>query len=105
MYLGKVIGTVVSTRKDPSLEGMKLLVTQPLDMKLRPTGAPKIMVDTVGAGVEEIVIYASGAAARNAVQKPGASIDTAIVGIVDALDVKEMKLKASRQREEEDILE
>lgn len=87
MQIGRVIGTVVATRKSESLIGSKLLITQPIDIELKPTGKPLIAVDTVGAGIGEIVIYAMGAASRNAADKKNSSIDAAIVGIVDNMDV------------------
>ena len=56
MDLGKVIGTVVATRKDPSLEGTRLLLVQPLDEKYKPIAEPLVAVDTLhDAGVDEIV--------------------------------------------------
>ena len=87
MQLGRIIGTVVATRKSESLVGNKLLITQPIDMESKPTGKPLIAVDTVGAGIGEIVIYAMGAASRNAADKNDSAIDAAIVGIVDNIDV------------------
>ncbi len=87
MNLGRVVGTVVATRKDDTLVGMKLLVAQPLDLALCPEGPAKVMVDTVGAGVGELVLYVSGAAARNAAGRKEGAIDAAVVGIVDELEV------------------
>ncbi|CCJ33247.1 EutN/CcmL family microcompartment protein [Caloramator australicus] len=88
MNLGKVIGTVVATRKDERLTGCKLLITQPVDYKYKPFGNPFIAVDTVGAGIGEIVIYTtSGTAARLAARRMEAPIDIAIVGIVDRVDI------------------
>ncbi|WP_352418365.1 EutN/CcmL family microcompartment protein [Proteiniborus sp.] len=87
MQLGRVIGTVVATRKSESLVGSKLLITQPIDIDSKPLGKPLIAVDTVGAGIGEIVIFASGAASRNAADKKNSAIDAAIVGIVDNMDV------------------
>lgn len=89
MNIGRVVGTVVSTRKDETLAGCKLLVAQPLNLRLRADGAARVMVDTVGAGVGELVLYVSGAAARNAAKRGGGAIDMAIVGIIDALDADE----------------
>jgi len=86
MNIGRVIGTVVATRKDETLIGSKLLITQPLNLRLFPEGAARVMVDTVGAGVGELVIYASGAAARNAAKRSEGAIDMAIVGIIDTLN-------------------
>lgn len=89
MKLGKVIGNVVATRKDETLVGAKLMITQPLDLDLKASGEPLVMVDTVGAGIGEIILYAQGTASRNAAEKPDSSIDAAIVGIVDKIDVDE----------------
>lgn len=87
MHIGRVIGTVVATRKDDSLVGCKLMFTQPLNIEYKPIGEPIITVDTVGAGIGEVVIYARGAAARIAALRRESSIDAAIVGIVDNIDV------------------
>lgn len=87
MHIGKIIGNVVATRKDETLTGSKLMITQPLDIDLRPNGDPVIMVDTVGAGIGEVIMYTTGTASRNAAQKPNAAIDAAIIGIIDYVDV------------------
>lgn len=87
MFIGRVIGTLVATRKDDSLIGSKLMITQPLDIDYNPAGEPIIMVDTVGAGIGEVVLYAEGTASRNAAGKPDAAIDASIIGIVDNMDV------------------
>ena len=89
MNIGRVIGTVVATRKDDTLVGCKLMITQPLTMKKEAKGEPIITVDTVGAGIGELIIYTEGTAARNAARKRESSIDAAIVGIVDNIDVWE----------------
>lgn len=89
MLLGKVIGTVVATRKDEKLVGSKLMITQPLNLDQTPKGDPIIAVDTVGAGIGELVIYTTGTAGRIAARKMDAPIDAAIVGIVDNIDVTE----------------
>ncbi|MBZ2175160.1 EutN/CcmL family microcompartment protein [Schnuerera sp. xch1] len=87
MYLGKVIGTVVATRKDENLIGTKLMITQPLDIDSKPKGEPIIAVDTVGAGIGELVICVKGTAGRIAARKMDAPIDIAIVGIVDEITI------------------
>lgn len=101
MRTGIVIGTVVATRKEESLVGCKLLVTQPVTMDKQPIGEPIIAVDTVGAGVGEWVIFATGTASRNAADRPKAAIDAAIIGIIDQADVN-MGVFESYQREGED---
>jgi ethanolamine utilization protein EutN len=87
MYLGKVIGTVVSTSKSESLLGTKLLIVTRLTEKLAVTGPIAIAVDTVGAGNGEIVIVTCGSAARHMSGKEKSVIDAAIVGIVDTVEV------------------
>lgn len=90
MKIGRVVGTVVSTRKDDTLVGSKLLVVNAVDINLHPCGTPTIMVDTVGAGIGELVLYVSGAAARNAVRNRDSALDTAIVGIIDEVHVSDL---------------
>jgi len=87
MYIGRVIGTAVATRKDEKLVGSKLLITQPLNIELKPIGEPLIGVDTVGAGIGELVIYVKGTASRIAARKMDSPIDISIVGIIDSMDV------------------
>lgn len=93
MRTGIVIGTVVATRKEESLVGCKLLLTQPVTINKEPVGEPIIAVDTVGAGIGEWVIFASGTASRNAANRPKAAIDAAIIGIIDQADVNMDLLK------------
>ncbi|MGA8262416.1 MAG: EutN/CcmL family microcompartment protein [Arenicellales bacterium] len=87
MHLARVIGTVVSARKDERLEGSKLLLLDPLSTNGDSNGTAAIIaVDTVGAGVEEAVIYVTGSSARRAVGSEDAPTDAAVVGIVDHWD-------------------
>lgn len=87
MILGKVIGTVVADRIYEGLEGIKLLVVQPLDHHRRPTGGPVVAVDTVQAGPEEFVYLAQSREAALALHDWFVPVDHAIVGIVDQLAV------------------
>ena len=64
MQLGRVAGTLVSSRKDPLMEGMKFLVVQTIDVDNTDVGSYVVAVDAVGAGVGEVVMYASGSSAR-----------------------------------------
>jgi microcompartment protein CcmK/EutM len=90
MLLARVVGNVVATRKDPRLEGRKLLVLQPVtpggDAK---AGSYVIAVDTVGAGVRETVIAVQGSSARMAHGMQEVPADTAVIGIVDEIDMDE----------------
>ena len=87
MYLGRVIGTVVSTSKNENLIGMKLLIVEKLTERLERDGTTEVAVDSVGAGTGEIVIVSQGSSARYVFQNPTAPIDKAIVGIVDTVEV------------------
>lgn len=87
MRIGKVIGTITATRKDERLTGSKLLLTQPINSEGKPSGEALVAVDTVGAGIGETVLFATGAAARHAANQPQSPIDAAIVGIVDTIDL------------------
>jgi microcompartment protein CcmK/EutM len=85
MYIAKVTGTVVSTRKDNNLVGKKILVVQPLDIKGKALGVAEVAVDSVGAGVGEIVLVSTGSSASK-VFGADSPIDRTIVGIIDSLE-------------------
>jgi ethanolamine utilization protein EutN len=87
MELGKIIGTVVATRKDSSLEGLKLLLLQPLDERLNPRGEPLVSVDTVRAGRGSIVLWVRSREASIALPRPHSPVDAAVVGIVDSVNL------------------
>lgn len=89
MILAHVAGTVVATRKDPRLEGRKLLVLRLESPKGDKRDVLLVAVDTVGAGVGDRVIAVQGGSARMAEGCKDSPIDTAIVGIVDAIDLDE----------------
>ena len=101
MDLGKVIGTVVATRKDPSLEGTRLLLVQPLDEKYEPISEPLVAVDTLhDAGVNEIVYIVTGGDAVSVIPGKRMPVDVAIVGIVDSLTLLE-EANASTETEKD----
>lgn len=84
MILGKVTGSIVSTRKNENLVGHKLLIVEPLGItKSKDDAKAFVAIDNVGAGVGEIVLVAKGSAARIGCGCENAPIDAAIVGIVD----------------------
>ncbi|HEY0208161.1 EutN/CcmL family microcompartment protein [Acerihabitans sp.] len=88
MQLARVIGSVVSTQKAPSLLGKKLMVVEPVNVDgSAPNGftQQEVAVDSVGAGEGEIVLLARGASARWVFAEPNQAIDLAIVGIVDTI--------------------
>lgn len=87
MLLGKVVGTLVATRKEPSMEGFKFLVVRQIDVNGEESGAYVVAVDAVGAGVEEVVLYATGSAARQTVATNNRPCDAVIMAIVDSWEV------------------
>lgn len=87
MILGKVSGTVVATRKDDKMQGMKLLVVRAIDPETGQLGGYVVAVDTVGAGAGETVILVSGSSARMCSTMKDLPVDTAIVGIVDEIEL------------------
>jgi ethanolamine utilization protein EutN len=91
MILARVAGTVVATRKDPRLEGQKLLIVKPVTPEGKDEAGYLIAVDTVSAGSRETVILVSGSSARMAEGCKDKPIDTAIVGIVDTVHLTEKK--------------
>ncbi len=87
MILGRVVGTVVATRKDEKLEGKKLLIVQQVDPETREAGGYVVAIDTVDAGAGETVLVVSGSSARMANGLKDHPVDAAIVGIVDTLRI------------------
>lgn len=93
MFLAKVEGAVVATKKDDSLRGLKLLLVRPqlVDDKdptrFRPGANTIVAVDSVGAGSGELVLFCQGSSARLAPSLKDAPVDAVIIGIVDSVDV------------------
>ena len=97
MILAQVLGTVVSTRKDHALLGLKLLLVREVDGQFKPAGNYVVAADAVGAGEHEIVMVAAGSSARLTEVSRDKPVDAVIVGIVDAVEVggKDVYLKRS----------
>jgi ethanolamine utilization protein EutN len=93
MFLAKVEGSVVSTKKDASMGGRKLLILRPMLVddkdasKFRPGSNTIVAVDGVGAGIGEMVLFCQGSSARLAEGLKEAPVDAVIIGIVDCVDV------------------
>jgi microcompartment protein CcmK/EutM len=88
MIIGRVVGTVVSTRKEDELTGLTFLAVVPIDLKsgdLKDGGV--VAVDAVGAGVGEVVLYASGSSARQTTVTQNRPVDATIMAIVDTYEV------------------
>jgi microcompartment protein CcmK/EutM len=87
MLLGRVAGTVVASRKEPLMEGWRLLVVQQLGVDNTPTGGYVVATDAVGAGPGEVVLYASGSSARQTEVTKDKPCDAVIMAIVDTWEV------------------
>lgn len=84
MQLARIIGNVVSTIKNESLEGRKIMILQNLDEKLQPIGTPIVALDAIGAGVGELVFWCRGKEASFPFKRDATPTDCTIVGIVDS---------------------
>ncbi len=87
MLLGRVVGTLVASRKEPLMEGMPLLVVRQIGVDNADTGGYVVAVDSVGAGTGEVVMYASGSSARQTTLTRDRPVDAVIMAIVDRWDV------------------
>lgn len=87
MLLGRVAGTLVASRKEDTLEGLKFLVIKQLDVEQAETGGYVVAADAVGAGVDEIVLYATGSSARQTVSTKDRPCDAVVMAIVDTWEV------------------
>jgi microcompartment protein CcmK/EutM len=96
MFLGKVIGTVWSTKKTPDLEGVRFLIVHPYDLDREPTKNVVVVADRLGAGTGEVVMCAYGKAARTAIGNQDMSIEAAVVGIVDRVDLADAQSEELR---------
>ncbi|NUN15282.1 MAG: EutN/CcmL family microcompartment protein [Myxococcales bacterium] len=87
MQLGRITGTVVATRKDENLEGLRFLVVNELSGNMVETGKIVVAADAVGAGVGEVVLYAQGSSARQTIVTKDRPVDATIMAIVDLFEV------------------
>src|SRR5437762_13697889 len=103
MFLAKVEGSVVATKKDASLSGRKLLLVRPQlvdekdPTKFRPGSNTIVAVDSVGAGIGELVMFCQGSSARLAPNLKDAPVDAVIIGIIDAVDVMGKQIYSAKQ--------
>ena len=103
MFLARVEGSVVATKKDPSMNGRKMLLVRPQlvddkdPSKFRPGNNTIVAVDSVGAGLGELVLFCQGSSARLAPDLKDAPVDAVIIGIVDSVDVLGQQIYSSKQ--------
>ncbi len=87
MLLGKIVGTLVATRKEESLQGLKFLVVQRLTIENENDTGYVVAADAVGAGIGEVVLFATGSSARQTVRTDKRPCDAVIMAIVDTWEV------------------
>ncbi|NNJ64245.1 MAG: EutN/CcmL family microcompartment protein [Xanthomonadales bacterium] len=88
MKLAKVLGTVVATEKDDKLGGLRFLMLGDWSHENQPVGGSVVAVDAVGAGVGEMVLYASGSSARQTVRTDKKPVDAVVMAIVDSWEIE-----------------
>ncbi len=103
MFLARVIGSVVSTKKDEAMKGRKLVLVRPLlvdesnPAQFRPGSNTIVAVDALGAGVDEVVLFCQGSSARQSSGMKTLPVDAVVVGIVDTVDVLNHKIYPASQ--------
>ena len=98
MLIGKVVGTVVSSRKDPKIEGLKFLLVRQVDVDLKELTGYVVAADAVGAGIGEYILYATGSSARQTVVTDKRPIDAVIMAIIDQWEI-DGRLKYHKYRD------
>ncbi|KXH83839.1 EutN/CcmL family microcompartment protein [Sporosarcina sp. HYO08] len=98
MRIGRVIGNVWATRKEEGLQGLKLLVIQPLDAYGNPIQTHFVAADRIGAGIGDDVLVTSGGSSRFIDRNNPMPIDAVIIGIIDATEVERGELNGSSDR-------
>ena len=88
MLMGRVVGTVVATRKDEKLLGLRFLLVKQIGLDLGESDKIVVAVDAVGAGLGEVVLFASGSSARQTVVTDNRPVDATVMAIVDSFDVR-----------------
>lgn len=88
MLTAKVVGNVWATRKEPSLNGLKLLIVEPYDPNTGIKSRAIVAADVVGAGIGELVLVVSGSSARKVLGRDNIAVDATIVGIIDEIGVE-----------------
>ncbi len=104
MQLAKVLGTVVSTRKEKSMEGLKFLILRQVDMEGNANGGIVVAADAVGAGVDEMVLFATGSSARQTIMTDKRPCDAVVMAIVDNWEV-EGEIKYRKNETQPDVAE
>lgn len=100
MQLGKVIGNVWATRKEDGLQGLKLLIVQPVDVQGKPVRTQFVAADRIGAGIGDDVLVTSGGSSRYIMRENPIPIDAVIIGIIDSTEVERGEVNESSNRDD-----
>ncbi|MDG2616641.1 EutN/CcmL family microcompartment protein [Thermoleptolyngbya sichuanensis XZ-Cy5] len=99
MQIAKVCGTVVSTQKEPSLQGVKFLLLQFVDVEGNLLADYEVAADSVGAGLDEWVLVSRGSAARQTPSGESRPLDALVIGIIDTVSVENLMLYRKRDQD------
>lgn len=98
MQIARVLGTIVSTQKEPSLTGVKFLLLQILDQEGQPLSEYEVAADSIGAGIDEWVLVSRGSAARQIPRGEQRPVDAAVIAIIDSINVSDRLVYSKREQ-------
>lgn len=98
MQIARVLGTIVSTQKEPSLTGVKFLLLQILDQEGQPLPDYEVAADSIGAGIDEWVLVSRGSAARQIPRSEQRPVDAAVIAIIDSINVSDRLIYSKREQ-------
>jgi len=99
MQIARVLGTIVSTQKEPSLTGVKFLLLQILDQEGQPLSKYEVAADSIGAGIDEWVLVSRGSAARQIPRGEQRPVDAAVIAIIDSINVSDRLIYSKRDQD------
>jgi carbon dioxide concentrating mechanism protein CcmL len=99
MQIARVLGTIVSTQKEPSLTGVKFLLLQILDQEGQPLPKYEVAADSIGAGIDEWVLVSRGSAARQIPRGEQRPVDAAVIAIIDSINVSDRLIYSKRDQD------
>ena len=98
MQIARVLGTIVSTQKEPSLTGVKFLLLQILDQEGQPLPKYEVAADSIGAGIDEWVLVSRGSAARQIPRGEQRPVDAAVIAIIDSINVSDRLIYSKKDQ-------
>jgi carbon dioxide concentrating mechanism protein CcmL len=98
MQIARVLGTIVSTQKEPSLTGVKFLLLQILDQEGQPLPEYEVAADSIGAGIDEWVLVSRGSAARQIPRGEQRPVDAAVIAIIDSINARDRLIYSKREQ-------